>query len=194
MLKRKYGSRYDWKRIAKKRYTESYKTSPQFTGYISLFTMCEVVEPLNMTYKERTVCIADKGYSWLQHFPEGKRYSVTTVFNAENQIVQWYIDICKQNGYCSVNGPWMDDLYLDLIVLPTGEIIEKDQEELDAALNARIISKQDYLQAWTDFSELKTMIIDDQFPLLEMTTTHFDELSMGIVDGQEIPYLPMKEG
>lgn len=168
MLKRKYGSRYDWKRIAKKRYTETYRTTPQFTGHISLLTMCEVVEPLNMTYKERTVCIADKGYSWLQHFPEGKRYSVTTVFNAENQIVQWYIDICK----------------LDLIVLPTGEIIEKDQEELDAALKARIISKQDYLQAWTDFSELKTMITDDQFALLEMTTKHFDELSKGNVDAE----------
>lgn len=182
LLKRKYGSRYDWKRIVKKRYTETYRATPQFTGYISLFTMCEVIEPLNMTYKERTVCIADKGYSWLQHFPEGQRYSVTTAFNAENQIVQWYIDICKQNGYCSVNGPWMDDLYLDLIVLPSGEIIEKDIEELEVALNDHLISIQDYGQAWSDFKKIKTLINANQFGIFELTNKHFDELSMGVVE------------
>lgn len=118
----------------------------------------------------------------MQHFPEGEGYSVTTVFNAENQVIQWYIDICKQNGYCSVNGPWMDDLYLDLIVLPTGEIIEKDIEELEAAWNDRIISDQDYEEAWTVFRELKRMIEDNQFAILELTDKHFHELSKGDVD------------
>lgn len=184
MLKRKYGSRYDWKRITKKTYKETFISTTQFKGYISLFAMNEVLEPLYMKYEGRTVCIADKGYSWMQHFPDGKRFSVTTVFNAENQVVQWYIDICKQNGYCDVNGPWMDDLFLDLIVLPTGEVIEKDIEELEVALNDHLISIQDYEQAWSDFKEIITLINANQFDIFELTYKHFDELSKGVVDAE----------
>ncbi|WP_240620311.1 DUF402 domain-containing protein [Peribacillus acanthi] len=31
---------------------------------------------------------------WLQQFPWGKNHSVTTMLDANGDIVQWYIDIC----------------------------------------------------------------------------------------------------
>ncbi|MDN4607871.1 DUF402 domain-containing protein [Sporosarcina highlanderae] len=180
MLKRKYGSRYDWKRILKKSYVEKYYETAQFTGHVSLFRMNEVSEPLFKMYGKKNTCIAAKGYSWLQHFPDDEHYSVTTVFNDENQVVQWYIDICKQNGYCETNGPWMDDLFLDLIVLPTGELIEKDEDELEDALNKEIITKHDYDQAWLENRKLKTLIEDRRFDLLELANVHFAELAKNI--------------
>ena len=131
-----------------------------------------VAEPLYMTYKGRAVCIADKGYSWLQHFPDGKHFSVTTVFDSSDQIVQWYIDICRENGYCHRNGPWMDDWFLDLIVLPTGEIIEKDIDEIEAARNSQTITDDEYERAWSEFNRLKKMLATNNFDLLELTKQH----------------------
>ncbi|MFC5602268.1 DUF402 domain-containing protein [Sporosarcina koreensis] len=177
MLKRKYGSRYDWKRIVKRGYAEKYISTPQFTGYITLLEMNDVAEPLYKTYKGREVCIADKGYSWLQHFPDGKHFSVTTVFDSAGQIVQWYVDVCRENGYCSTNGPWMDDWFLDLILLPGGEIIEKDIDELEAALNSQDISEDEFALAWAEFDRIKTMVAEDNFELLELSKVHFDDIS-----------------
>lgn len=172
MLKRKYGSRYDWKRIVERRYAEKYISTSQFTGYVTLLEMNDVAEHLFMTYKGRAVCIADKGYSWLQHFPDGKHFSVTTVFDSSGQIVQWYIDICRENGYCLTYGPWMDDLFLDLIVLPTGEIIEKDIDELETARSSEIISDDEFALAWKEFNRIKTMVAENSFELLELTKEH----------------------
>lgn len=177
MLKRKYGSRYDWKRIVDKGYAEKYFSTQQFTGYVTLFEMNDVAAPLFKTYMGRAVCIADKGYSWLQHFPDGKHFSVTTVFDSTGQIVQWYIDICRENGYCPINGPWMDDLFLDLIVLPSGEIIEKDIDELEAALNSQIISDDEFALAWAEFDRIKTLVAENRFELLEMSKVHFDDIA-----------------
>nr|WP_225941950.1 DUF402 domain-containing protein [Sporosarcina limicola] len=180
-MKRKYGSRYDWKRVTERTYTELFiKTDSSFKGYVSLLHMKEVREPLYMTFGERAVCIADCGYYWMQHFPEGQNYSVTTVFDPSGSIVQWYIDICKRIGYCTENGPWMDDLYLDLIVLPTGKIIEKDIDELEMALKNKEISTNDYELAWAEFERLKSLLAEGCLNLEDMTMPHFHLLSRSL--------------
>lgn len=181
MLKRKYGSRYDWKRVTERAYTELYiETDSSFKGYVSLLYMKEVREPLYMSYEKRTVCIVDNGYYWMQHFPEGQYHSITTVFDSSGSIVQWYIDICKRIGYSTDNGPWMDDLYLDLIVLTNGKIIEKDIDELEFALKNKKISISDYKLAWTEFDRLKLVLVNGCVKLEEMTRSHFDLLSRSL--------------
>ena len=178
ILKRKYGSRYDWKRVTEREYTELYiERDPTFKGYVSLLHMKEVMEPVYMSYEGGTVCIADCGYFWMQHFPEGQHYSVTTVFDSSGGIVQWYIDICKRIGYCPNNGPWMDDLFLDLIVLPTGMVIEKDIDELKVALKKKVITTSEYELAWTEFDRLKSLLANGFLNLEKLTTSHFDLLS-----------------
>ncbi|CAM3162156.1 DUF402 domain-containing protein [Filibacter tadaridae] len=177
MLKRKYGSRYDWKRVTERTYTELFIDSdPYFKGYVSLLHMKEVSEPLYMTYEGRTVCIADRGYFWMQHFPEGQYYSVTTVFDASGGIVQWYIDISKKIGYCTEHGPWMDDLYLDLIVLPTGKVIDKDLDELETAMKEKVITAHEYELAWSEFKRIKKVLANGVLNLKDITTAHFDQL------------------
>lgn len=182
MLKRKYGSRYDWKRVLNRAYTELFIEAEAFKGNVSLLYMKEVREPLYMSYEGRKICIADRGYYWMQHFPEGQQYSVTTVFNPSGSIVQWYIDICKEIGYCLENGPWMDDLYLDLIVLPTGEVIDKDIDELEAALKNNEISSSEYESAWAEFKRLKVSLAEERLKLKELTVPHFKLLVQTLND------------
>ncbi|MCG7342624.1 DUF402 domain-containing protein [Sporosarcina sp. ACRSL] len=184
MLKRKYGSRYDWKRIVKRRNAEKYISSTQFKGYVTMLQMDDVSEALYMTYNGRSVCIADKGYSWLQHFPDEKHFSVTTVFDSSNHIVQWYIDICRENGYCHTNGPWMDDLFLDLIVLPTGEVIEKDLDEIEVAHHTQLITDDEFALAWSEFNRIKMRLANNSFDLLTLTKQHLQMLKedLGVLE------------
>ena len=182
MLKRKFGSRYDWKRVKKRAYTELFIETESFKGYVSLLQMKEVRKPLYMSYEGRRVCVADHGYYWMQHFPEGQQYSITTVINPSGSIVQWYIDICKEIGYSTENGPWMDDLYLDLIVLPTGRVIEKDIDELEDALINNEITTSEYESAWEEFKRLKDLLTEGSLKLKELTIPHFKLLVQTLND------------
>ncbi|MEK5037691.1 hypothetical protein [Sporosarcina sp. FSL K6-3457] len=65
MLKRKFGSRYDWKRVKERAYTELFIETEAFKGYVTLLHMREVREPLYMSYEGRTICLADHGYYWM---------------------------------------------------------------------------------------------------------------------------------
>jgi uncharacterized protein len=115
-------------------------------------------------YKGEDLCIVSDGYMWLQQFPLNKRHSVTTMFNAAGEIVQWYIDICYKNSMDN-NIPYMDDLFLDLIFLPSEDIIKKDAEDLEKALLSGIIDKHLYEAAWAEQRSLLKMISNDYFAL-----------------------------
>lgn len=176
LLKRKYGDRSDWKRVLEREYAQSYVENDNFKGYLSLLKIGKVNEPLHVKYFEQDVCIVDDGYLWLQQFPLDKHHSVTTMFDEKGQIVQWYIDICYMNGVSKENVPWMDDLFLDIVVLPSGEVIQKDSEELDEALLIGTIEKSLYNLAKQEANSINSLIKEGRFTLLQLSEEHKDIL------------------
>lgn len=171
MLKRKYGDRSDWKRIEKRTYAQSYIDSKDFKGYVTLLKMEKVKEPLYVQYNDKKICIADDGFCWLQHFPLGEHHSLTTMFNSEGEVVQWYLDICFKIGIDD-GLPWMDDLFLDIVVLPSGEVFLLDAEELEAAVNNEMIDENLYKMAWDEASKLLKQIKSNQFKLIKLSPDH----------------------
>ncbi|WP_144510975.1 DUF402 domain-containing protein [Bacillus sp. FJAT-22090] len=168
---RRYGNRADWKRIIQKEYTQSFVSKKEFTGHVTLLNLIKVTEPLWVQYGEKRICIVDDNYMWLQYFPKGKKFSVTTMFDAKGVIVQWYIEICNEIGIEN-NIPWMDDLFLDIVVLPTGEIIQLDEEELEEAFENRIITQKMYDSARDEATRITTCIKAGQFNLLNYSKIH----------------------
>lgn len=176
MMKRKYGSRFDWKRVLDRRYAELYVEEDLFKGYITLLHIVKVTTPLYVKYGTASVCIVNEGYYWMQFFPENEHYSLTTMFDSEGRIVQWYIDTCKGIGYSSEKGPWMDDLILDIVVLPSGQFIELDVEEFTLAQTKNLHSEKDVEVAWNEFNQLKEEIYENRFALIFETDRHFKML------------------
>jgi uncharacterized protein len=176
MLKRKYGNRADWKRVIKRKYVQTYLDNGEYKGYITLLNTIKVTEPLSVRYGEKSVCIVDDGYMWLQQFPNNKNHSVTTMFDAGGNIVQSYIDICLCNGIDN-DIPWMDDLFLDIVLLPTGEIIEKDADELEDALLKGNIDKPLYDLVWNEVKTIKGLIRKGNFDLIKWSHSHKEILS-----------------
>lgn len=175
-MKRKYGDRSDWKRVLDREYVQSYLETDNFKGYLSLLKITKVNEPLYVKYADENICIVNDGYLWLQQFPSDKHHSVTTMFDEKGQIVQWYIDICATNGVSEDNVPWMDDLFLDIVVLPSGEVIQKDSEELNEALLNGIIDRSLYDLANQEASMINSLIKDKNFLLLHLSKEHKDIL------------------
>lgn len=171
MLKRKFGDRAGWQRVISRDYNQIFLEAAEFKGYITILQIHKVKGPSYVNYDEKEVCIVDDGYMWLQHFPKNNHYSVTTMFNAEGEIVQWYIDICRENGI-EDGRPWMDDLFLDIVVLPTGEVHLKDADELEEALKHGHIDQFLYDLAWTEAKRLINLINGNQFELLMLAKDH----------------------
>ncbi|MER2262029.1 MAG: DUF402 domain-containing protein [Psychrobacillus sp.] len=175
MAIRKYGERPGWSRILKRRYTFVEIISEQFTGGASLLHLVETAKPLWVSYDNKKICIVDHGYMWLQHFPRHESYTVTTMFDHNGEVIQWYIDICDKHGIDD-NGPWWDDLYLDIIVLPTGEYFLVDEEELEEALLTGQINHEKYNLAKTVAQKMINQLEDNNMSILGLALRHKNEL------------------
>ena len=171
MLKRKYGNRADWKRILQRKYAQTHLITKEFQGYITLLKTVKVKEPLITRYGDKEICIVDNGYMWLQQFPSGKHHSVTTMFDANGDIVQWYIDICLEIGI-EDGIPWMDDLFLDIVVLPSGDSYLLDEDELEQAYKSGTLSKEKYELARNEGKEMMRQLGNDEFRLLTLAQEH----------------------
>lgn len=97
------------------------------------------------------------------------------MFDASGKIVQWYIDICYQNGIEN-NVPWMDDLFFDIIVLPSGDVIQKDIEELEEALSEGVIDEFFYNMAWEEANNILDLIESGKFCIMKMAKDHKEYL------------------
>ena len=134
--------------------------------------MNEVKAPLIVEYLDKKLCIVDRQYSWLQQLPLNENFAITSMFNENGEIIQWYIDITYENGV--ENGePYMVDLFLDIVVLPTGEIIEKDKDELEEALKNNWITQSQYELAYQTFHRV---LQDGTFNYFDLSLKHRDLL------------------
>ena len=72
--------------------------------------------------------------------------------------------------------PWYDDLYLDIVISPSGQTLLLDVVELDAALRQGEITATLYDFAWREASTILAALEEDLFPLLWLGETHREQL------------------
>lgn len=171
-MERKFANHPGWKRILQNRFYHSCLDTPGFKGHITLYCMDAVRAPLVVDYFQRKTCIVDAGYAWLKQFPAGEHHTVTTHFDASGKIALWYIDICLRSGVSQDQIPWMDDLYLDLVISPAMEVELKDADELLAARENGDISTAAFDLAWREANRLMDCIAHNQFALLALSGVH----------------------
>ena len=87
------------------------------------------------------------------------------MFDDKGQVVQWYIDICKTQGLTDQQVPWFDDLYLDVVVLPSGEVFLLDEDELEEAFGDGAVTSKDAALARKTAGRLLSIYSKRKFPL-----------------------------
>jgi uncharacterized protein len=167
-MKRKYGNRPEWQRVTEKEYKQLYVAEPDFTGYMALLTLQKVREPLIVAVGEREpYCVAEAGYRWLQYFPQGANHALTVMFDDRGDVVQWYFDVVSRLGVTDEGIPYFDDLYLDVVVLPDQATFLLDEDELQSALDERVIDAVTYELAHQEARRLILDIHNSTQPLLK---------------------------
>ena len=99
----------------------------------------------------REKLLFDNGFRVLSYLPERQHWCLTCVYDTGKADVEWYIDITLENNLEGDTG-WFDDVYLDVVVLPDGGILNLDEEELLRARSAGAISEELAVKAgiWRD--------------------------------------------
>ena len=173
-MKITYANRPNWSRVLSKRFYLEYITDDNFSGFVSVILIDKVKEPLYVSTSKEPCCIVDNGYIWLQHFPDNANYALTTMFNPDKEIIQWYFDICDGNKVDPSGMPYFIDLYLDIVVQPSGEITLLDEDDLQEALNKQEISQEKYEFASNEAHKLMAKLKVKHPALVECTRKHFE--------------------
>jgi predicted RNA-binding protein associated with RNAse of E/G family len=174
IMKRTFANRPDWPRILKKRFKLTYIEEPDFSGYLSVICIDKVREPLVIEVAGENLCLADDGFIWTQHFPKDSNYALTTMFNDRKEVVQWYFDICDGNKVSSLGIPYYDDLYLDVVLLPSEEMLLLDEDELEQALRDKDITREQYESACSEAQKLIDSISKNENKLPSNSKRHLE--------------------
>jgi uncharacterized protein len=172
-MKRKYANRPDWTRIIEKSYKCMFIEEENFRGYVAFLALNKVREPLWVRYGQDKLCIVDDDYVWLQFFPLNGYTMLTATYDAAGELVQCYYDIVKKNGISSDWVPYCDDLYVDVVALPNGDIHTLDEDELSEAYERQAITKKEYDFAIAECTRLKQSIRDGTNYLLRSTNAYY---------------------
>ena len=120
----------------------------EYEGYSALINFLPGCRELNVDNDGVKYCLAGNGYKWLMYLPLNECWCITAFYSPKNELLEWYFDISKRN-FLDENGmPCIDDIFLDLVVLPDGRTITVDADELQEALDKKIITIDDFNHAY----------------------------------------------
>lgn len=124
------------------------KLADEGFAYSALICFLPGCRELNVKDGDEPICLAGSGYKWLMYLPLNENWCLTSFYNPKNELLEWYFDISKCN-FIDENGiPCIDDIFLDLVILPDGRTITVDADELQDALDNNQITIEDYNHAY----------------------------------------------
>ena len=151
-------------------------TDSVFKGDIAFVQFKEMSEPFILP--DINLCIADNNYKWLEFYDYRKKYCLTAMYNDKNEIIEWYFDISREIG--KKNGvPYEDDLYLDVVVQPDGNILLLDEDELKDAYDRLEITETEYINAKKVANDLINTLSGKMDDLKEFTDKYLYIMSKG---------------
>ncbi len=107
----------------------------------------ETWNELENPWSESDTIIALPGYKWVTKWEVGKPYIITKFFDDNNVLIGVYCDISRPVE-ASEEGFRFDDLYLDVWQIPGTRPVILDQDELEEAVEAGHISKEEAGKTW----------------------------------------------
>lgn len=175
-MKRSRLSYDEWKCILSKELCGKNVNSTFFKGYIGLIEIKEVNEVQIWKCNGQNITVCDKGLKWLSILPQDDNYCITAMLNEKDEILLWYIDMIAGQGTDAEGIPYFDDLYLDLVVYPDGEIIVDDMDELEEALSQKDITQIQFDLAIETSNRLKNGLLHDIDKFREYTNNCYEML------------------
>lgn len=175
-MKRSRLSYDEWTCIRSKKITGITVNNKLLNGYIGLIHIEEVDEPQIWKFNREEIIVCNNGLKWLTILPKNEYYCITAMMDENSEIVLWYIDMIAGQGI-EDGIPYFDDLYLDLVVYPNGEIIEDDMDELKQALKESDINYKQYQLALETSNRLKLGLLSNVDSFKEFTYACYEMIN-----------------
>lgn len=171
-LKKRYADRYVGYRVKKSEQKIISVKDNFFTGDIYFYNFIEVEDKILIPNGK---CIMDNNYKWLEFYDYNSKVKLTAIYDENNQIIEWYFDIAREIG--KENGvPYEDDLYLDVVVTPTGDIILLDEDELKEAFNRKEMTECEYKDAYKEAEKLMNKLKNNKNKLKDYTEKYLKQM------------------
>lgn len=176
-MKRKYADYPDWDKLKSKKFVNKYISNKDFSGNICLISDIKVNEKIVITEGNKKITIMDDNFKWLKLYPENnKNIAISVSINDKDEIVEWYFDVAKCSGLSDNGIPYIDDLYLDVILYPTGKLKLIDEDELKDALLNKKINNNDFNLAYKVANNLINSIQGKENELSKLTYKYLNYL------------------
>lgn len=175
-LEKKYISKENWKRVIEKEEIYRLFRYREIEGEASLLKIKKVKEPLCKNYDGLNVKLADNGYYWLQLAISDKNYWITAMYDNNKNLIQYYIDITKENVIEKNGKSYFYDMFLDIVQLSDGSIFLLDEDEFLEALNNKLIDKSDYTLAYNEANKIKKQLEKNNFETIKICEIYFEKL------------------
>lgn len=176
-LEKKYISKENWKRVIKRETSYMELNHNEFQGEAYLIKVKEVKEPLYKVYEKRNIKLLDNGYYWLQLAIKNKNYWITAMYDNKKQLIQYYIDITKENIIKTKGKSFFYDLFLDIVQLSNKKIYLLDEDELLDALNNKIIDKDTFDLAYKEAESIEEQLKKNSFKPIKICKEYLEKLS-----------------
>ena len=135
------------------------KTFENEEEYVVFKHIIEVKKKYIETHTRRNRCLQDNGYFMIEYLTKYKNYIVRAFLDDKKEVLRYYIDIVGNVGIEKDSGRlYYEDLYLDVVVRPDGEIILLDEKELKEALKRFEITKEEYEMAYEEAAKLMMLL------------------------------------
>ena len=148
------------------------KLTDESEAYSALITFLPGCRELHVNTDGITHCLAGAGYKWLMYLPLHENWCITVFYDPDGKLLEWYFDISKGNFYDENNMPCIDDIFLDLVIMPDGKVITIDADELQEAFDKNEITKDDYEHAY----KVRDGIINSKWNDVEFLSRFSDKL------------------
>ena len=175
-LKLRRMSRSNWLRVPDREYVYMNIDNPDFKGVVSLIKLTQVIQPRTVIYGDIPVKIIDTGYYWLQFGPENQNYWLTVMYNEAEELVQFYFDITDSNTILDHGESWFYDLLLDVVLIPGGNLVLLDEDELKHALRDGDIAREQYDKAYRIANRLMSELAGKEDKLRDFCNTYYQML------------------
>ncbi len=176
-LERKYISKKNWKRVIDREDVYTRIEEEKISGEAGLLHIKKVTSPCIKKYENKIKLeIANDGFYWLQLAIKDKNYWITAMYNSKKTLIQYYIDITKENVVGNNGNSYFYDLFLDIVILNNGKVILLDKEELDKALKENLIKMEEYEFAQKEAYRLVNKFSRDTKELNELCEKYFRKL------------------
>ena len=143
-----------------------------FSGDIYFYNFIEVKDKILIPNGKS---IMDNNYKWLEFYDYSSKVKLTAIYDENNRIIEWYFDIARKIG--KDNGlPYEDDLYLDVVVTPNGEVILLDEDELKEAYNKREMTTKEFKNAYKEAEQLMNKLKNNKDKLKEYTDEYLNQM------------------